>query len=293
MFSRILLSCLLCALLPVHPALGQGANGEQPDRRTALASRLAADEVIAVDGVLSEPWWQRAEPLVRFTQADPDNGEQETETTDIRILFSRDSLYIGAEFFDSDPSGILGNQMVRDGGLSADDRFMWVLDPLNDRRSGYFFEVNPAGAMSDAQLIPAQGGNQGGVMQNRAWNGIWLARVRRHDRGWTVEVEIPFQTLNFDPGVTEWGANFQRTVRRKNEEDLWSGWGRNQGLMNLSATGRILGIAGVSQGAAGSTSSRTCWAPTAMRLRSAVPRSTKARAEWTCSTTSRRSCART
>jgi hypothetical protein len=63
-----------------------------------------------------------------------------------------------------------------------------------------------------------------------------------------VEVEIPFRTLNFDPTLTEWGANFQRTVRRKNEEDLWSGWGRNQGLFNLAAAGSIVGISDVSQG---------------------------------------------
>src|SRR5687767_4214323 len=59
-----------------------------------------------------------------------------------------------------------------------------------------------------------------------AWNGIWLARVRRHDQGWTAEVEIPFRTLNFNPNAEAWGANFQRTIRRKNEENFWSGWGR-------------------------------------------------------------------
>ena len=54
--------------------------------------------------------------------------------------------------------------------------------------------------MGDAQLIAAQGGATIGLTQSRAWNGIWLARVRRNDQGWTVEVEIPFRTLNFDPG---------------------------------------------------------------------------------------------
>lgn len=55
-------------------------------------------------------------------------------------MFSRDNLYIGARLFDSEPDGILGNQMARDGALSSDDRFLWVLDPSNDQRSGYFFE---------------------------------------------------------------------------------------------------------------------------------------------------------
>ena len=67
--------------------------------------------------------------------------------------------------------------MVRDGSLAADDRFMWTLDPFFDQRSGYFFEINPAGAMGDAQLVPAQGGSGFGTTQNRAWDGIWSARV--------------------------------------------------------------------------------------------------------------------
>jgi hypothetical protein len=240
---------LICALSCARVRAAQStATPAAPERPTARAVRLDPDEEITIDGRLDERSWERAEPLTNFTQSEPRNGEPGTERSEIRILFSANSLYIGARFDDSDPKGMLGNQMIRDGSLSADDRFMWVLDPFDDQRSGYFFEVNPAGAMGDAQLVPASGGGAFGVSQNRAWNGIWLARVRRHDQGWTVEVEIPFRTLNFDPASTEWGANFQRTVRRKSEENFWSGWARNQGLYNLASAGRIVGISNVSQG---------------------------------------------
>jgi hypothetical protein len=103
--------------------------------------------------------------------------------------------------------------------------------------------------MGDSHLVPAQGGGFG-VGQNRAWDGIWLARVRRHDEGWSAEIEIPFRTLNFDPNAEAWGANFQRTIRRKNEESFWTGWGRNQGLTNLAYAGRIEGLKDISQGLA-------------------------------------------
>lgn len=249
MCSRSLLVLLICTVLcPRVGAAQSAATGTASDRPTATAIRLDPDEQITIDGRLDEPSWERAEPVTDFKQSEPRNGEPGTERTEIRVLFSRDTLYIGAQLFDSEPEGMLGNQMVRDGALNSDDGFRWVLDPLNDRRSGYAFEINPAGAMGDAQLVPAAGGATVGMTQNRAWNGIWLARVRRHDQGWTVEVEIPFRTLNFDPASSEWGANFQRTVRRKNEEDFWSGWGRNQGLYNLTSAGRIVGISDVSQG---------------------------------------------
>jgi hypothetical protein len=236
-------------LLILATATAAWAAAPQTDveKPSIRAIRLQEGERINIDGRLDETAWENAQPATNFRQADPDNGQPATEGSEIRILFGRDNLYIGAQFYDSDPDGLLGNQMVRDGFLSGDDRFMWVLDPFNDQRSGYFFEINPSGAMGDSQLVPAQGSNFG-VGQNRAWDGIWMARVRRHEEGWSAEIEIPFRTLNFDPNSDVWGANFQRTVRRKNEESFWTGWGRNQGLMNLTYAGRIEGIREVTQG---------------------------------------------
>jgi hypothetical protein len=87
-------------------------------------------------------------------------------------------------------------------------------------------------------------------VSNRQWDGIWNARVNRSDAGWTLEIEIPFRTLNFNPSSDTWGINFQRTIRRKNEETLWMGWARNQGLRRMSNAGLLTGLktAEVTQG---------------------------------------------
>jgi hypothetical protein len=224
------------------------AQGFAPQERPTLSAvRLNPDDRITVDGKLDEASWQRTPPDANFIQQEPANGEASSERTELRVLFDRDSLYIGVECFDSDPAGLLFNQMLRDGSLDSDDRFMWILDSYNTQQSAYYFEINPAGAMGDALVVPSQGGNFGSAL-NRAWDGIWLGKVQRHQRGWTAEIQIPFKTLNFDPGADSWGANFQRTIRRKNEETFWSGFARNQGLMILSGEGRLTGIADVSQG---------------------------------------------
>ena len=235
---------VLCSGAVAAAAQSSDAPVERP---VVTAVRLDQGERIALDGRLSEPAWQRARPAEGFKQSDPRFGAPATEGTEIRILFDRDALFIGVELFDSEATRLLGNQMLRDGALDGDDRFMWTLDPFFDQRSGYYFEINPAGAMGDAQLVLAPG-NTFGTVQNRAWNGIWNARVTRHARGWTAEIEIPFRTLNFDPRAAAWGINFQRTVGRKNEESFWTGFGRNQGLMALGSAGRLEGIADVSQG---------------------------------------------
>lgn len=217
------------------------------ERPTLVALQLNPEEKITVDGELSEPAWQRAKPATNFIQQDPINGAPATEQTEVRVIFDKDYLFIGVECFDSEPKRLLARQLVRDGFLASDDKLAWVLDPFDSQRTGYYFEVNPAGAMGDALLAPAQGGRFG-ASQNRAWDGIWLAKTRIHDTGWTVEVQIPFKTLNFDPHASAWGANFQRSIRRKNEETFWTAYGRTEGILHLASEGHIVGITNASQG---------------------------------------------
>ncbi len=217
-----------------HPIFGEG-------RRTMTAVRLGDGEEIALDGRLDEGVWQRAEPATDFIMQDPILGGTPTERTEVRIVFDRDNLYMGVTAHDSEPDRLLGNTMRRDEFLQSDDRFMWTMDTFLDQQSGYFFEMNPYGLMADAVMGP-------GGTNNRQWDGIWDARVLRSEIGWTLEIVIPFRTLNFDPNAPAWGINFQRTVRRKSEETLWTGHQRNQGLRRMSSAGLLVGIQDVTQG---------------------------------------------
>jgi hypothetical protein len=223
-------------------AQGSGQNGQNDNggRRSMTALRLQDGEDVALDGRLDEPFWRRAVPAANFIQQDPQNGRPATEPTEVRIAFDGDNLYMGVTAYDSEPEAWIGWQRRRDEGLGSDDRFMWVIDTFLDGRSGYFFEMNPSGLMADS-LIGING-------ENRQWDGIWDARHGHDDMGWTLEIKIPFRTLNFNPNSDTWGINFQRTVRRKNEESLWMGWGRSQGLRRMSNTGMVTGIRDVTQG---------------------------------------------
>jgi hypothetical protein len=231
---------LLVLGIPAAEAQQPAAANGNGDRRSVPATRMAPEERIALDGILDEPIWQRAIPAADFIQIDPDNGRPATEPTEVRIAYDRDRLYLGVTAFDSEPDRWLGYQRRRDEGLPSDDRFMWTIDTFLDARSGYFFEMNPSGLMADALL--------GAVGNNREWDGIWNARARRSNIGWTLEIEIPFRTLNFNPDSDTWGMNFQRTVRRKNEDSIWMGWARNQGLRRMANAGHVTGIRDVTQG---------------------------------------------
>ncbi len=204
------------------------------------AVRMNDGETIALDGRFDEAVWKRAVPAADFIQRDPDNGKPATEPTEVRIVYSRNALYLGVTCFDSEPDKLIGYQRRRDEFLQSDDKFQWVIDTYLDARSAYSFEMNPSGLMADE--IRGVGTN------NRQWDGIWNAKVLRSEIGWTLEIEIPFRTLNFKADSDTWGINFARTVQRKNEETLWMGWPRNQGLNRMTNAGLLTGIRDVSQG---------------------------------------------
>jgi hypothetical protein len=210
-------------------------------RRVARAERMTTEEQIVLDGVLDEPVWTRALSAGEFIQQDPVLGAQPTERTEIRFAFNRDHLYMGVICFDSEPDKLQGNTSKRDEFLSADDRFMWTMDTFLNQQTGYFFEMNPAGLMADALMGP-------GGTSNREWDGIWNARVRQSEIGWVIEIDIPFRSIAFDPNAPAWGINFQRTVRRKQEELLWTGHQRNQGLRRMANAGLLVGLNEVSAG---------------------------------------------
>jgi len=217
--------------------------GRINDMRTVTASRLDEGDRIHLDGHLSETSWKGILPASGFLQQEPDEGSPASERTEVFILYDRNHLYIGAVLYDDEPDRILAYQKQRDADLVTDDRFRWILDTFRDGRTGYFFEVNPAGLMSDGLL-----GRGIGFEPNKSWDGIWEVRVTRIPDGWSAEIRIPFRTLNFDPARKAWGINFQRTIRRKNEEVLWSGHLRNQGLYQTAHAGQLIGLEDISQG---------------------------------------------
>ncbi|MCH8523978.1 MAG: carbohydrate binding family 9 domain-containing protein [Balneolales bacterium] len=242
----LLLSCLFTVFSPLASAAQhdtQGFTSTADETYLITAHRLLTGEIISIDGRLDEDVWNRIPGISSFRQQEPVEGATPSQETYIQIAYDSDNLYIAARMFDSDVSGIRGWERRRDQGLGADDRFMWILDTFNDGRTAYFFEVNPLGLMGDGLLTTGQGSSV-----NKAWNGIWDARVEITSEGWMVEVRIPFRTLDFNPDNPVWGVNFQRTVRRNNEEIVWAGWRRNQGLFRPQNAGTLIGLEGLSQG---------------------------------------------
>jgi hypothetical protein len=256
------------SLLGFSAAAAQQSDAHEPASQTMVGAPVTLQALalgdgvdIDLDGGIDEDVWARAIPITDFTQQEPVEGGIPSEETEIRVVYDQDNLYIGVIVYD-DPAGVLAYQRERDAGLNTDDRFMWILDTFRDGRTGYFFEINAAGLMGDGILTgggggggfggPGGGGGGGGGGfgggTNKAWDGIWEARTQMRPDGWSAEIRIPFRTLNFDPSNEEWGINFQRTIRRKNEEILWRGHRRREGLRSPVYAGLLTGLRNLSQG---------------------------------------------
>ena len=227
------------------PQTNQRQLGVQEPLRSAQAS--AVDRPPKLDGTLDDPLWQRATPITNLLQREPYEGQSPTEQTEVRILYTKHEVYFGVACHDSFAGAPVATQLRRDVTQEFDDYFEIVIDSRRDRRNAYVFQINPLGTQRDALITDEQAGDtQDG---DPGWDGVWISEARITRDGWIATIAIPFSTLNFMQSQdVVWGVNFKRFIRRKNEEDLWSGWRRTFGATKISQAGELHGINDIDSG---------------------------------------------
>jgi hypothetical protein len=255
---------LRVALIVAFVARGSSQGFAQPPSQVPISSATspvvapAAAAVLvpegpALDGnVLDDPAWKAAPPITGFWQEQPDEGQPASETTEVRMVYTGDTLYIGVVCYDREPSSIIVSDSRRDAGLEETDSFRIIFDTYRDRQNGFVFGTNPAAIEYDGQVTnEGQGG--GGLSGNQQsgsgsgfnlnWDGAWEVRTTIDERGWSAEFAIPFRTLRYSAARDQvWGLNFQRNIRRRNERAFWAPIPRQYSLYRLSLAGSLSGI---------------------------------------------------
>jgi hypothetical protein len=220
---------------------GQIDYGTARDERRLLIVRAAG--AVTLDGALHEPAWADAPIARNFIQNDPAEGAAATYDTEVRVVYDSEAIYFGVVAHDEHPGLLTISDIKKDFNTGTSDGFRVVLDTFADRRNGYQFATNPAGAKWDAQMA-----NEGRE-NNSNWDGIWEVSTRVTEGGWTAEIRIPFKTLKFDQADPQtWGVNFERKIRRLNEDSYWSPLPRIYGIERVSLAGSIEGMRGVRPG---------------------------------------------
>ena len=242
--SLVLLAfCLV--LLSSRAAFAQSAPIDyETARRDRHLPAKRAEGLIVLDGVLDEGSWVAAPVAKGFIQNDPREGQPATFDTEVRLLYDDDALYIGVFAIDSEPAAIIVNELRKDFNTGTADGFAVIIDSFHDERNGYQFAINPSGAKWDAQT------SNEGRDTNANWDGIWDVGTRIGETGWYAEIKIPFKTLKFSSDAMQtWGINFQRRLRRANENSYWSPIRRIHQFTRVSMAGTVEGLQGLRPGA--------------------------------------------
>jgi hypothetical protein len=232
-----------CVLGFSHTATTAFAQAPPPGPRyhTIEATRIDMESAPVIDGDLSDPAWAQATVIDELYQDQPNVGEPVSERTVVRILYDDENLYFSFYNYDANPQDIAVRAMTRDGDMYTSDNVRIQLDPGMTRRNGYLFQVSAAGGRRD------------GLQQNNSdnlfeWNAIWSARVSLRDDGWVAEIAIPFRSVSYEPGQTDWGFDVGRTIRHKNENASWSGYNPALGGADLTMAGTLTGITSATRG---------------------------------------------
>lgn len=224
----------------------------QSNRERFRIQAVRVEKGPRMDGSLEDEVWFSAPQVDQFVQQEPEEGAAASERTEVRVLYDERHLYIGVHAFDSNSSGIIATEMRRDSDRILDeDNFQVIFDTFNDFRSGYMFVTSPLGAKLEQQIFEeGQSGGRGNNSNiNRNWDGVWDVAARRTADGWVAEIAIPSTTMRFKPSEEQtWGVNFQRNIRRKNEEVLWAPIPKAYSLTRVSLAGTLDGIRGLSRG---------------------------------------------
>jgi len=241
--TKFVANAISLVSLCVFPILGFSQDIGIGNGLKEMKGQLLNGVELNMDGIVDEAFWLNIPGNGDFLMQEPKEGGEPTERTEIRVAFDNQNIYIAVICHDRNPSGIKAFQKKRDASLETDDRFRWIFDTFLDKRRAYFFEINPLGLRGDGLISSGQG-----QTLNKDWDGIWKSWTHIGDFGWSAEIKIPFMSINFDPKSDVWGINFQRTIRRKNEEQLWTGHQRNQGLLRPQNAGILTGLVNPSQG---------------------------------------------
>jgi hypothetical protein len=224
---------IVSVALPLSPARAQTSGSS-----IKALEMVRTETVPIIDGRLDDAVWATAAVVTDLHQLDPVEYSEPSDRSEFYILYDDDALYVAARMWDSRPDRISANTLRQGAEIGDDDQLILILDPYNNQRDGYQFQVNPNGVRYDGIFV-------GPSIMQWNWDGIWDAATIRDENGWTVEVVIPFKTLSFNPGSETWGINFGRRLQARNERMAWVSRNRQQ---TPSISGRAVGIHDINQG---------------------------------------------
>lgn len=196
------------------------AENTQTVQKELLA--VKTEQPPTIDGVLDDACWQEAPKAVGFTDQ---RTEKPAKNQSIGwIIYTDKAIYVGLRLYDDTPDKIVARQTKDQTGLGGEDWVSFSLDPFHTHQFSdrNYFMSNPIGTKY-AHLAT-------GRAAKSEWIGLWKAAAQIVEDGWVVEMEIPWQILDY-PQSTEpirMGINLDRFQQRTGERSWWCNLGVNE-----------------------------------------------------------------
>ncbi|WP_245189728.1 DUF5916 domain-containing protein [Lunatimonas salinarum] len=224
----------LSALLPVVllSLFASEAFGQKINAQYQLPIKQSSSP-IQVDGVMDEQGWADADVATDFYMILPMDTSFSQVRTDVRMTYDDQNLYILVINFHAVPGPYYVESLRRDFSFGKNDNFLLFMDPFDDQTNGFSFGANAAGAQWDGIMY------EGGKV-DLSWDNKWVSKVQNYDDKWIWEASIPFKSIRYKKGITEWGINFSRLDLKTTEKSSWAPVPRQFPSASLAYTGSLM-----------------------------------------------------
>ena len=195
---------------------GEPADSE-PGKKPHLVP--AAASAVKIDGIMEEKAWEDALVLELDNEVELDQEGKLPRKMNLKplvkteVLLTYDSTHLYAAFraYTPDPAQIRVNHNKRDE-IFQDDNVGITLDISNDGRKAYNFSSNANGIQSD-EILEEKG--------YIPWDGTWNSAGKIDDKGYIVEMAIPFTALPLKGDKEQvWGIDAVRIYFTPKKEHI-------------------------------------------------------------------------
>ena len=193
------------------------AESTQTTNKKLRAVKIALPPVI--DGSLDDACWNETPKANTFID---ERTEEPAKNQSTGLLAYTDSaIYVAVHLYDDAPDKIVAHQTKDQTRFHGEDQVIFSIDPFHTHQKSdrNFFVVNPLGTKY-AHIAT-------GRAEKSEWIGLWNTAAQIVEDGWIVEMEIPWQMLDY-PETTqpiEMGINIDRFQQRTGERSWWSNLG--------------------------------------------------------------------
>jgi hypothetical protein len=217
---------LLCCLFSAH-IFAQKRNNKFQYHIHRLTS------AVKIDGDMDDPAWQDADVAKNFYMVLPMDTSFAKVKTEVRMAYDDKNIYILAVCYKAFAGPSMVESLKRDFAFQKNDNFIFFMDTYNDQTNGYSFGSNAVGAEWDGTMY------EGGKVDLN-WTNKWVSAVKDYPDRYVFEASIPFKSIRYKKGISEWGINFSRNDLKTTEKSSWTPIPRQFPTASLAYTGTLV-----------------------------------------------------